>query len=53
MPASALRAWAAECAEKFGARLPFRVESPAGVELIKLVAERCDVSMHAAPGEAQ
>jgi Zn-dependent peptidase ImmA (M78 family) len=47
MPASALRAWAAECGEKFGARLPFRVESPAGVELIKLVAERCDVSMHA------
>src|SRR6516225_10620615 len=48
MPASALRAWAAECAEKFGAKLPFGVKSRAGVELVKLVAERCDVSISAA-----
>ncbi len=29
MPASALRAWAAECAEKFAAKLPFPAKSPA------------------------
>ena len=48
MPASALRAWAAACAEKFGAKLPFPSKSPAGMELIKLVTERCDVSISAA-----
>ncbi len=48
MPASALRSWAAECAEKFGAKLPFPADSPGGTELIKRVAERCDVSVHAA-----
>jgi hypothetical protein len=30
--------------KKFGANLPFRAESPAAAELIKVVAERCDVS---------
>jgi IrrE N-terminal-like domain len=48
MPASALRAWAAECAKKFSAKLPFAGGSRAGAELIKLVAERCDVSISAA-----
>jgi len=48
MPASALREWAADCAKKFGAKLPFRVKSPAGVELIRLVAKHCDVSIQAA-----
>ena len=42
MPASALRAWP-EWAEKFGTKLPFAAKSPAGVQLIRLVAERCDV----------
>ena len=48
MPASALRAWAAECAKKFGAKLPFAANSPAGAELIQIVAERCDISISAA-----
>jgi hypothetical protein len=48
MPASALRAWAAECAKKFGAKLPFAASSPAIAELVKLVAQRCDVSISAA-----
>jgi hypothetical protein len=48
MPASALRAWAAEYAEKFGMKLPFPAKSPAGVKLIRLVAKRCDVSILAA-----
>jgi hypothetical protein len=45
MPASALRTWAAECVEKFGANLLFRVSRRAGTELIKLAVERCDVSV--------
>jgi len=48
MPANALRPWAAEWAEKLGTKLPFAAKSPAGVELIRLVAERCDVSVLAA-----
>jgi hypothetical protein len=48
MPANALRTWSVECAKKFGAKSPFPVESPAGAECIKLVAQRCDVSMLAA-----
>ena len=48
MPASALRAWSAECAKKFGVKLPFSAKSPAGSKLIRLVAERCDVSISAA-----
>jgi hypothetical protein len=48
MPATALRTWTAECAEKFSANLPFPAESPAGAELIKIVADRCDVSILAA-----
>lgn len=44
MPASALRMWSAECAEKFGANSPFPAKSLAGAELINLVAKRCDVS---------
>jgi IrrE N-terminal-like domain len=48
MPASALRAWAAECAKKFGAKLPFAASPRGGAELVKLVAERCDVSILAA-----
>jgi IrrE N-terminal-like domain len=48
MPASALRAWAAECARIFGAKLPFAGRSRAGAELVALVADRCDVSILAA-----
>jgi len=48
MPASALRAWAAECAKKFGAKLSFPASSRAGAELVKVVAERYDVSILAA-----
>jgi hypothetical protein len=48
MPATALRAWAAEVAARLSAQLPFPVMSKAGGQLIYLVAERCDVSQLAA-----
>jgi hypothetical protein len=48
MPASASRAWAAECTEKFAMKLPFSAKSAASAELIRLLAERCDVSVQAA-----
>jgi len=48
MPASALRAWAAECGEKFGAKPPFAMNSPAASALIRRVADECDVSILAA-----
>jgi hypothetical protein len=48
MPASALRAWAAECAQKFAVKSRFSTKSPAGARLIRLVAEGCDVSISAA-----
>jgi hypothetical protein len=48
MPASALHEWAAECAKKFGEKLPLAARSRAGAELVKLVTERCDVSISAA-----
>ena len=48
MPASVLRAWAAEYAAEFGTNSPFAVNSPAGIVLIKRVAGECDVSLLAA-----
>jgi Zn-dependent peptidase ImmA (M78 family) len=48
MPASALRAWVAEYAAKFGTNPPFALNSPAASALIKRVAEECDVSILAA-----
>ncbi len=48
MPASALRTWSAECAAQSRSTLPFVVNTREGGELIKLVADRCDVSELAA-----
>ena len=48
MPATELRARAAEVAADVNVQLPFPVMSKASGQLIYLVAERCDVSQLAA-----
>jgi hypothetical protein len=48
MPATELRAWAAELAARVNAKLPFGDISREGGKLIYLVAKRCDVSQLAA-----
>ena len=44
MPASAVRAWSQELAERSGTKLPLVAESTPGAELISIVAKGCDVS---------
>jgi Zn-dependent peptidase ImmA (M78 family) len=48
MPATLLRAWAAELAQRANVRLPFSVMSRTGGKLIHFVSEQCDVSQLAA-----
>jgi Zn-dependent peptidase ImmA (M78 family) len=48
MPATELRAWAAELSTRANLKLPFPVMSREGGQLIYLVAKRCDVSQLAA-----
>lgn len=48
MPATELRAWAAELSTRANVKPPFLVMSREGGQLIYLVAKRCDVSQFAA-----
>lgn len=44
MPATVVRVWARELAERSGTKAPFAAESAPGAELISIVAKGCDVS---------